>query len=170
VGGVALPVAGKTGTTNDYRNAAFLGVVPRLGAEGWEAASGFTVGAYVGFDDNRSLHNRAIRLQGANGALPVWIGVADGIARAGLVGTPDPNTEAELATSAGLVRVAVDDVGLPIEGNSERRVLARVGSAVPDIDLRPIERAPRRWPTALEAAARGPARPIGFGEPEEPPP
>jgi len=38
------PVAGKTGTTNDYRSAWFVGYTPDL-----------IVGVFVGFDDNRSL-------------------------------------------------------------------------------------------------------------------
>lgn len=38
------PVAGKTGTTNDYRSAWFVGYTPEL-----------VVGVFVGFDDNRSL-------------------------------------------------------------------------------------------------------------------
>jgi len=38
------PVAGKTGTTNDYRSAWFVGYTPDL-----------VVGVFVGFDDNRSL-------------------------------------------------------------------------------------------------------------------
>ena len=38
------PVGGKTGTTNDFRSAWFVGFTPQL-----------VVGTYVGFDDNRSL-------------------------------------------------------------------------------------------------------------------
>lgn len=168
LGSHPVPVAGKTGTTNDYRNAAFLGVIPRVEGEGWEAAGGFTVGVYVGYDDNRSLQNRSIRLQGANGALPVWIGVANGIARHGLLGpAPAGLMPPDLWTSAGLVRVDVDATGLPIAGDSEHRVLVRLGDTMADVDLRPIERPPRRWPTAAEAAGRPPARPIGFGSPDE---
>ncbi|VAX25983.1 Multimodular transpeptidase-transglycosylase [hydrothermal vent metagenome] len=41
---IGRPVAGKTGTTNDFRDAWFLGYTPSLAA-----------GVWVGFDDNRSL-------------------------------------------------------------------------------------------------------------------
>ncbi len=55
---LGLPLAGKTGTTNDTRDAWFVGFSPRL-----------TVGVYVGFDDNRSLGNRET---GASAALPIF--------------------------------------------------------------------------------------------------
>ena len=53
------PIAGKTGTTNDYVNAWFIGGTPNLVA-----------GVYVGFDDRRSLGERET---GAHAALPIWI-------------------------------------------------------------------------------------------------
>jgi penicillin-binding protein 1A len=53
------PVAGKTGTTNDYINAWFIGGTPNLVA-----------GVYVGFDDRRSLGESET---GARSALPIWI-------------------------------------------------------------------------------------------------
>jgi penicillin-binding protein 1A len=54
------PIAGKTGTTNDYINAWFIGGTPNLVA-----------GVYVGFDDRRSLGHGET---GARAALPIWIG------------------------------------------------------------------------------------------------
>jgi len=53
------PIAGKTGTTNDYINAWFIGGAPNLVA-----------GVYVGFDDRRSLGESET---GARSALPIWI-------------------------------------------------------------------------------------------------
>jgi penicillin-binding protein 1A len=52
-------VAGKTGTTNDTRDAWFVGFTPQL-----------TTGAWVGFDDNRSLgpHEYGGRVAG-----PIWL-------------------------------------------------------------------------------------------------
>ncbi len=50
------PVAGKTGTTNDERDAWFVGYTPEL-----------AIGVWVGFDDNRS-HG----LTGAQAALPIF--------------------------------------------------------------------------------------------------
>ena len=54
--GVEGPVAGKTGTTNDNRDAWFVGYTPRLAA-----------GVWVGFDDGTSTG-----LTGASGALPIF--------------------------------------------------------------------------------------------------
>ncbi|HSS45387.1 MAG TPA: PBP1A family penicillin-binding protein [Thermoanaerobaculia bacterium] len=55
-GGVRGVLAGKTGTTNDYRDAWFVGFSPRFLAAVW-----------VGFDDNRP-----VRLSGAQGAVPIF--------------------------------------------------------------------------------------------------
>jgi len=54
--GFARPAAGKTGTTNDYRDAWFVGFTPDLLAVVW-----------VGFDQKRPLN-----LAGAEAALPIW--------------------------------------------------------------------------------------------------
>ncbi|MDB5447201.1 MAG: penicillin-binding protein family [Phenylobacterium sp.] len=53
------PVGGKTGTTNDYRSAWFMGFSPKL-----------VVGVFVGFDDNRSLGDRET---GAVDAVPIFV-------------------------------------------------------------------------------------------------
>jgi penicillin-binding protein 1A len=53
------PVAGKTGTTNEYRSAWFVGFTPQI-----------VVGVFVGFDDNRSLGEGEA---GGVSALPVFI-------------------------------------------------------------------------------------------------
>ena len=53
------PIAGKTGTTNDYINAWFIGGTPNL-----------VTGVYVGFDDRRPLGESET---GARSALPIWI-------------------------------------------------------------------------------------------------
>ncbi|HAK60343.1 MAG TPA: penicillin-binding protein, partial [Nitrospiraceae bacterium] len=52
-------VAGKTGTTNDYRDAWFIGYAPSMVA-----------GVWVGYDDHRSIGPRET---GARAALPIWI-------------------------------------------------------------------------------------------------
>ena len=54
--GFTRPAAGKTGTTNDYRDAWFVGFTPDLLAVVW-----------VGFDQKRPLN-----LAGAEAALPIW--------------------------------------------------------------------------------------------------
>jgi membrane carboxypeptidase/penicillin-binding protein len=54
--GFALDAAGKTGTTNDLRDAWFVGFTPELLSVVW-----------VGFDDNHPLS-----LTGTQAALPIW--------------------------------------------------------------------------------------------------
>jgi len=54
-----LPVAGKTGTTNDFRDALFVGFSPAV-----------ATGVWVGMDDSSPLGNGET---GARAALPVWI-------------------------------------------------------------------------------------------------
>ena len=56
---LGFPIGGKTGTTNEYRSAWFMGFSADL-----------VVGVYVGFDDNRSLGEHET---GAVAALPIWI-------------------------------------------------------------------------------------------------
>ncbi len=56
---VGRPVAGKTGTTNEFADAWFVGYAPNLAA-----------GVWVGFDDRRSLGDREA---GASVALPIWV-------------------------------------------------------------------------------------------------
>jgi penicillin-binding protein 1A len=53
------PMAGKTGTTNDFTDAWFLGFTPSV-----------TCGVYVGFDDHRTLGDKE---EGARVALPIWM-------------------------------------------------------------------------------------------------
>ena len=53
------PAAGKTGTTNDYHDAWFIGYTP-----------GITAGVWVGYDDHRSIGPRET---GARAALPIWL-------------------------------------------------------------------------------------------------
>jgi penicillin-binding protein 1B len=54
--GIDFPVAGKTGTTSDYRDAWFVGYTPDILALIW-----------VGFDDGAS-----IQASGSRAALPIW--------------------------------------------------------------------------------------------------
>lgn len=54
-----FPVAGKTGTTNDFTDAWFVGFSPTM-----------TCGVWVGFDEKRSL---GAKETGAHAALPIWM-------------------------------------------------------------------------------------------------
>ncbi|HEY0787851.1 MAG TPA: penicillin-binding transpeptidase domain-containing protein, partial [Thermoanaerobaculia bacterium] len=75
-------LAGKTGTTNDYRDAWFVGYAPDLLAVSW-----------VGFDDGAPL-----RISSAEAALPVWESF---MARA-------PHQKADLARPDGVTVVAIE--------------------------------------------------------------
>jgi penicillin-binding protein 1A len=54
-----LPLAGKTGTTNDFTDAWFVGFSPSL-----------TAGVWVGYDEKKSLGKKET---GARAALPIWM-------------------------------------------------------------------------------------------------
>lgn len=82
--GLADPVAGKTGTTNDKRDAWFAGFAPGRVALAW-----------VGFDDNRPTP-----FSGAAGALPIWV---DFMKR-----TRPPGGYGQIAPPAGIVRRTID--------------------------------------------------------------
>jgi penicillin-binding protein 1A len=58
------PIGGKTGTTNEFRSAWFVGFSPDM-----------VVGVFVGFDDNRSLGNNET---GAVAAVPIFIDFMQG--------------------------------------------------------------------------------------------
>ncbi|MGD9950720.1 MAG: transglycosylase domain-containing protein, partial [Desulfobulbus sp.] len=77
----SYPLLGKTGTANDYRNAAFLGYVPVLAHDqsGLNLQSGYVVGVYTGFDANMPMVKGRFRVSGAQGALPAWSDIAQGI-------------------------------------------------------------------------------------------
>ena len=109
-----VPVAGKTGTTNSFRNAAFAGLVPRPADGSWSLEQGLAVASYVGYDDNRKMSRGSIRLAGATGSLPAWIGATRGIVQ--VEGGTVP-ADASLAVLPDATAVPVDPpTRLPQEG------------------------------------------------------
>ena len=97
-------IAGKTGTTNDAKDAWFSGYSPHIVATAW-----------VGFDNNNSLGRNEY---GGSAALPIWIDFM----RTALSGQPDqPRTQPD-----GLVQVRID----PKTG---KRVSARFPGAIFEI-------------------------------------
>ena len=72
------PALGKTGTTNDYRNVAFMGALPTYveSKNGVALDSVVAIGSYVGFDDNKPLKSGRTRIAGASGGLPQWAAFA----------------------------------------------------------------------------------------------
>jgi penicillin-binding protein 1A len=60
--GFTLPAAGKTGTTNSYKDAWFTGFTPTLCTSVW-----------VGFDKERPLRDKnGVGITGGRGAAPIW--------------------------------------------------------------------------------------------------
>jgi len=117
------PAAGKTGTTNDYRDAWFIGYTPVL-----------LTGVWVGYDDQRSIGRKET---GARAALPIWLdfmkkahdnrqpedfSVPDGILfkqvdpKTGLLSTENCNATIREAFLPGTEpRKYCDDTNLPAE-------------------------------------------------------
>ena len=86
--GFTRPAAGKTGTTNDYKDAWFVGYTPDLLAVVW-----------VGFDGQSKLN-----LSGADAALPIWTefmkAATASMPVTDFVGPPMPNVEGEETPAA----------------------------------------------------------------------
>ena len=82
------PIGGKTGTTNDYRSAWFVGFSPE-----------YVVGVFVGFDDNRSLGNGEV---GGVAALPIFIEFMQGALKDKPIRHFQPPKEARLALVNGV--------------------------------------------------------------------
>jgi penicillin-binding protein 1A len=79
------PVAGKTGTTNDFTDAWFLGFTPSLVA-----------GAWVGFDEKVTLGDKET---GGKAALPIWLDVMQQVYKNKPI-EQFQNVPVDLATSA----------------------------------------------------------------------
>jgi penicillin-binding protein 1A len=86
------PIAGKTGTTNDWTDGWFVGFEPSLAA-----------GAWVGFDDKRKSLCRGC--DGARTALPIWMDFW----KQGVEGLPIEN----FSVPGNIVFVPVDEMGHP---------------------------------------------------------
>lgn len=80
--GAWVPLFGKTGTTNSYRNAAFVGAVPAVVEGQLQVGKGPVIAAYVGYDDNKEMKRGGIRLMGASASLPIWLATAQGVVNA----------------------------------------------------------------------------------------
>ncbi|HXV68985.1 MAG TPA: PBP1A family penicillin-binding protein [Nitrospira sp.] len=96
------PLAGKTGTTNDYINAWFIGGAPNL-----------VTGVYVGFDDRRSLGENET---GARSALPIWIAfMRDALKQLPVAPfeIPDGVTFVKVDASTGLLESEQEGEGQP---------------------------------------------------------
>lgn len=75
---IRIPAFGKTGTTNDYNVANFAGFMPypQVKGEPLDPESSYVLAANVGYDFNKKMEAGAVKVSGAIGALPAWIGLA----------------------------------------------------------------------------------------------
>jgi penicillin-binding protein 1B len=98
--GVSWPVAGKTGTTNDFRDAWFVGYTPDILALAW-----------VGFDNGDT-----ITATGAAAALPIWADLMNAIPqyRSETVFKAPPGVE-KIWVCSVTGQIAVDNCPEPIE-------------------------------------------------------
>ncbi|MEE8330006.1 MAG: PBP1A family penicillin-binding protein [Thermodesulfovibrionia bacterium] len=106
------PVAGKTGTTNEYRDAWFIGYTPELAA-----------GVWVGFDDLRQLGDKET---GSRAAAPIWVAfMKDALASLSPFGTQH-EVRGEIKpfhTPEGIVTAVIDPLtGLLASEESEKMV------------------------------------------------
>jgi penicillin-binding protein 1A len=132
------PLGGKTGTTNDFTDAWFIGFSPSV-----------TCGTWIGFDDRQSLGEKET---GAKAALPMWIDFM----RVAIANKPN-----EAFATAGAPQKKLD---VPLSGPKPAAQPAeKLDEADPDAPERapkqvvPVEAAPSGVPTAVPAPAEKPA-------------
>jgi penicillin-binding protein 1A len=135
------PLGGKTGTTNDYTDAWFIGFSPSI-----------TCGTWIGFDDRQSLGEKET---GARAALPMWMDFM----RAAIASKPD-----EAFASANAPKKVLD-VPLSKPGSTEKEVKPKAPEdAAPDRS-RAVPIAPKL--PATNAAPADTAAPLA-GKPKSP--
>ena len=118
-----LNIAGKTGTTNDWTDAWFLGMTPR-----------YTIGVWVGNDKKTESLGKG--MDGAHAALPVWIRVVEKMKDGGQI---DPKEDFEAPPN--VVFTAVDyETGLKATPGSPRPILETFVSG-----SQPTEEWSSRW-------------------------
>ena len=102
---IGRPVAGKTGTTNDNRDAWFIGFTPS-----------YVTGVWVGFDKETTLRREEV---GGRAAAPIWLYFMSKF----LAGSPINS----FPVPSGIVFHAVDSgSGLPVEDSSGRQATTTI--------------------------------------------
>jgi membrane peptidoglycan carboxypeptidase len=125
-----LPLLGKTGTANDYRNASFMGYVPAgIAPEGAALTftPGYAVGVYVGFDSNVPMKKSSTRITGAQGALHAWSKIAGDLYE--LEGLGDKLDPVDLVFNGiGLKYPDTGQMFVPVDPKAGGRVVAGRGA------------------------------------------
>ncbi|MGA2632326.1 MAG: PBP1A family penicillin-binding protein [Terriglobia bacterium] len=133
------PMAGKTGTTNDFSDGWFEGFTPSL-----------TCGIWVGYDDHRTLGNKE---EGARVALPIWMQFMEAVLK-------DRPVE-DFPYSPRLTKPEQVEPILASTGTD--RLLSQTGSAAPAAGATPATASP------APAMAVAPARNAGTATKPVPP-
>jgi penicillin-binding protein 1A len=140
------PVGGKTGTTNAFRSAWFVGFTPDI-----------VVGVFVGFDDNRSLGNNET---GAVDAVPIFIDFMQGALKDTPVRDFTPPADAKFGMVNGnreAFRPGTEPTGprpASPSGNAGAVIAPRNGSAAP-VGAPPVAGAPPAPPKKAPADLNG---------------
>ena len=101
------PLAGKTGTTNDFQDAWFMGFSPYL-----------LTGCYIGFDQPKTMGKGET---GSRAALPIWLSYRKAV--------EDDYPVEDFSRPPGIVMGLVDGVPMPFKEGTEKGP-----SALPDQD------------------------------------
>jgi len=121
--GFPIAVMGKTGTTNEFRDALFVGSTYGL--------DGITVAVRIGFDDNRSL---GAKETGGRVAMPVFRDLMLGVYRDGIAGPVPPfpdQMEARITRYLqGTAPAVVVDAARPVVAPGARAVVASPAESV----------------------------------------
>ena len=100
---LGIPVAGKTGTTNNYMDAWFVGFTQNL-----------VVGVWVGYDDKKSLGRGET---GARAALPIWVRfMSEALKGYDVVDFPKPEGIVETAIDPKTGKIATAETENPVTG------------------------------------------------------
>lgn len=129
------PVGGKTGTTNEYRSAWFVGFTPQIVAA-----------VFIGFDDNRSL---GYGETGTTAPLPIFIDFMQDAAK------PYPKTEFAAPKSSKFA--TVNGIREAFRPGTEPRVPVYAGSAGPRAAPGPVPY-DQAWPVAPPVVAPPPVQ------------
>jgi penicillin-binding protein 1B len=146
--GLNFPAAGKTGTTEDYRDAYFIGYTRQL-----------VCGVWVGFDQPQD-----IGLPGADAALPAWVRFMRQSVRRPQLGFGPPPPGITMATidlfSGGLATsLCPRVVTLPFLSGTEPTLTCRLHGGLFAASARPANNLPAQPPSASESLSEPAAPP-----------
>lgn len=155
------PLGGKTGTTNDYTDAWFIGFSPSV-----------TCGTWIGFDDRQSLGEKET---GARAALPIWMDFM----RAVILNKPneafatadEPKKVLEVPLSPGGVGVVLPQQSPKLEdgeagrGADAERPTGGMPPAAPSATL-PVGRTPLSPLPSAPVGVSTPVKPVEIKQPD----